>query len=126
MREKVGALEKSLEKEREITRKKKVRGWYRYTVRGILEKPSPAVTSIKAVVIGRCHEQWSESNGKIVRKCSKQSRTIIPDNLWRLHRFLEDIPTGTEIVFKEAAGRFDGETISHSYSIEVVSKKKRG
>jgi hypothetical protein len=95
--------------------------WYAYTVKGKLDKtkdqepPSFTVTGLlneKSQVQGWPHQQKSKGT------------FMVPNSYKPLIAFLERIPLGTVVIFKDTTRRVDKKSVGCKYSIEVVEKKK--
>ena len=95
---------------------------FAYTARGILGKTPSNETPTRFVVKGYCDEWWSTNGKREQRKGN--SAVLVPKNLTGMEGFIEDIPLGTKVVFKESGKRLDNKIFSRSYSIEVTKSKK--
>lgn len=93
--------------------------WYDYTVTGTLEKTEPNRRPTQFLVRGKYIEK-SDADTAVSRRGN--TSVLIPKNIEDQSNFLQTVPLGTKVRFRESARR-NNKLYTHSFSIEVVEGK---
>jgi len=100
-------------------KKQRINFSFKCTARGKLSTTPSNQRPTQFVVDGESTEEVKENGKPTVDRRNVKGGVIVPQEIEK-SGFLDDIPLGSEVVFKESGTRISGKKFERSFSVEVL------